>query len=192
MIRRKVAKMNGVFKSLEDEAFFLAYITSHFEKAPAAAIQDFPCSHTIDKARVIFAHGEYAQNIKQYAVLLDSENPDHYKRAGAMLHALYKSDIVTGIEFNASSWGTMEQVESGEVLGLSYGDSQQMIRFPMFYEAFHNEMLAFDLSYRLCWAYEPNPRGYDFGYLYNVCHYLKKNRDLTVDSLSMLFRSLMH
>jgi hypothetical protein len=30
------------------------------------------------------------------------------------------------------------------------------------------------------------------GYLYNVCHYLKKNRDLTVDSLSMLFRSLMH
>jgi hypothetical protein len=47
-------------------------------------------------------------------------------------HALYKSDIVTGIEFDASAYGTIEQVESGEVLGLSYGDSQQMIRFPIF------------------------------------------------------------
>jgi len=28
--------------------------------------------------------------------------------------------------------------------------------------------------------------------LHNICHDLKKNRDLTVDSLSMLFRSLMH
>jgi len=62
----------------------------------------------------------------------------------------------------------------------------------MFYDAFRNEMLAFDLSYRLCWAYEPNPREYDLGYLYSVCHYLKKNGGLTVDSLSMLFRSLMH
>jgi hypothetical protein len=137
-----------------------------------------------------FDQSANAQNA--YAILLDSENPDHYKRSGAMLHALYKSDIVTDIEFDASAYGTIEQVESGEVLGLSYGDSQQMIRFPIFYNSFHNEMLAFDLAYRLCWAYERNPREYDFGYLYNVCHYLKKNKDLTVDSLSMLFRSLMH
>ncbi|MVT70873.1 hypothetical protein GPL21_38100 [Bradyrhizobium pachyrhizi] len=69
---------------------------------------------------------------------------------------------MTDIEFEASQYGALEQVETGEVLGLSYGDSQQMSRFPMFYEAFHNQMVAFDLSYRLCWSYEPNPREYDF------------------------------
>lgn len=43
--------MNGVFKSLEDEGFFVDYVTAHLEKAPAATIQDFPCKHTIDTDR---------------------------------------------------------------------------------------------------------------------------------------------
>jgi len=56
----------------------------------------------------------------------DSEDPDHYKRAGAMLRALYKSDIVTGIEFAASSWGTIEQVESGARLRSSIAVAPQL------------------------------------------------------------------
>ena len=109
-----------------------------------------------------------------------------------MLHALYKSDIVTAVEFRASQYGFLEEIESGHVLGVDYAQAQQMIRFPLFYQSFHNQILAFNLAYQLCCAYEPNPRLYDFGYLYNVAHYLTKNRDLTVDSLPMLFRSLMH
>jgi hypothetical protein len=184
--------MNGIFKSLEDPAFFKKYVTESFETAPSAVIEDFPCEHTIDPERVQFSHGEYVQNIKQYEVLLHSENPDHYKRSGAMLHALYKSDIVTSVEFHASQYGSLEDVECGHVLGVDYSQAQQMIRFPLFYQSFHNQILAFNLAYQLCSAYEPSPRGYDFGYLYNVAHYLRKNRDTTVDSLSMLFRSLMH
>jgi len=128
--------MNGVFKSLESLAFFKKYVTESFETAPSAVIEDFPCEHTIDTERVQFAHGEYVQNIKQYAMLLDSENPDHYKRSGAMLHALYKSDIVTSVEFRASQYGSLEEIESGHVLGVDYVQAQQMIRFPLFYQSF--------------------------------------------------------
>ena len=63
--------MNGVFMSLEEEAFFVAYVTGHFEQLSRTS----PALTALIKVRIIFAHGEYAQNIKQYAVLLDSENP---------------------------------------------------------------------------------------------------------------------
>ena len=66
-----------------------------------------------------------------------------------------------------------------------------MLKFPDFYNSFHNEILSFDLAYQICAAYEDDPREYDFNYLRNMCHYLAKNKDLTVDSLSMIFRSLM-
>lgn len=42
-----------------------------------------------------------------------------------------------------------------------------------------------------CAAYEPEPRPYDFDYLHNVCRYLKANNNLSVDSLFILFKSLM-
>ncbi len=183
--------MDGLFAKLEDKKTFIGYVTAHFQNAPSVAIADFPCSHTVEPSRVEFAFGEYTQNVKQYSVLLDSKNPDHYKRSGGMLHALYNSKIIVAITYKPSKWGSIEELWSGTVLGLSYGDVQSMIRFPTFYEAFHNELLSFDLAYQLCAAYEPEPRGYDFGYLHNMCHYLRRNKDLTVDSLSMIFRSLM-
>jgi hypothetical protein len=67
--------MNAVFMSLEEEAFFVAYVTGHFEQAPRRLSRTSPALTALIKVRIIFAHGEYAQNIKQYAVLLDSENP---------------------------------------------------------------------------------------------------------------------
>jgi hypothetical protein len=85
---------------------------------------------------------------------IDSENPDHYKRSGATLHALYKSDVVASIEFDSSRHGTIEEVESARYWA---GDSQQLIHFRMFYEPFPNQTLVFDLAYRLCCAYEPDP-----------------------------------
>lgn len=166
-------------------------MTAHFETAPASVIADFPCDHTIDAKRVDVAYGDYKQKITEYSVLLHSVNPDHYKRSGAMLHALYKSKIVVGVQFRDSAWGSMEDLEAGTVLGVSFDHAQQILRFPVFYETFHNELLSFDLAYQLCAAYEDAPRDYDFDYLQNICHYLCKNKDLTVDSLSIIFRSLM-
>jgi hypothetical protein len=181
--------MDGIFKRLEQIDFFTDYVAGHFQSAPSAVIKDFPCKNTLSAERVKYSFGEYQQNIRAYAVLLHSENPDHYKRAGALLHALYKSKIISSISFHPSK----DEVEAGFAHGINYGEAQELVRFPIFYEDYHNQLLSFDLCYQCCAAYEPqNPPGYDFGYLYNVCHYLWKNKDLTVDSLSMLFRSLMH
>jgi len=181
--------MNGIFKSLEHENFYCSYVAGHFDKAPATVIENFPCTHTLSIERIKYSFGEYQQNIKTYSVLLHSENPDQYKRAGALLHALYKSKIITSVQFSP----TKDEVEANFALGINYGESQELIRFPNFYEDYHNQLLSFDLAYQCCAAYEAtNPAGYDFGYVYNVCHYLWKNKDLTVDSLAMLFRSLMH
>jgi hypothetical protein len=183
--------MNGLFTDLENPDFFRTYVTAHFERAPETVIADFPCDHTIDVKRVDVAYGDYRQKITEYSVLLHSANPDHYKRSGAMLHALCKSKIVVEVAFRDSKWGSMDDLESGTVLGVSFEHAQQMLKFPEFYKQFHNELLSFDLAYQLCAAYEDAPRNYDFSYLHNMCHYLCKNKDLTVDSFSMIFRSLM-
>ena len=37
---------------------------------------------------------------------------------------------------------------------VDYAQVQQMIRFPLFYQSFHNQILAFNLAYQLCTAYE--------------------------------------
>ena len=105
--------MNGLFPQLEDEGYFREYVTAHFQKAPAAVIADFPCEHAIDANRVGIAHGDYSQTIREYSVLLHSANPDHYKRSGALLRALYQSKIIVGVDFRASTWGSIEQVEIG-------------------------------------------------------------------------------
>lgn len=181
--------MNGIFKSLEDPEYFTGYVRDHYEKAPAAVVKDFPCVNSIGDDRIDVAFTQYTQNIKVYSVLLASENPDHYKRSGALLHALNNGKIITEVKFVADK----DWVESGFALGINYGEAKEKIEYPKFYEDYHNELLAFDLAYSCCSAYEDQePDGYDFGYLYNVCHYLWKNKDLTVDSLAMLFRSLMH
>ena len=129
-------KMNGLFTKLENPEFFRAYVTAHFKSAPEEAIADFPCDHTIDVERVDVAHGDYKQKITEYSVLLHSANPDHYKRSGAMLHALCKSKIVTAVDFRASKWGSMEDLEFVMALGVSFEHAQQMLKFPEFYKRF--------------------------------------------------------
>jgi hypothetical protein len=183
--------VNGLFAKLENKDFFVQYVGDHFKVAPQQAVADFPCDHTLDSDRIAFAFGEYIQNVKSFSVLLDSNNPDHYKRSGAMLHALYRSKIITEIEYSENNWGTIQEIDYDPPLGLSHNFAQAMIKFPMFYNSFHNEVVSFDLSYQLCSSYEESPTDYSFNYLHNICHYLHKNQDLTVDSLSMIFRSLM-
>lgn len=184
--------MADLFASLGEAEFFRKYVTRHFSQAPQAVIEDFPCANTVDAARVDLAYQSYTKSISEFAVLLHSENPDHYKRSGALLHSLYKSQIVTKVEFNEGKYGHLDEVEAGEKIGLSYTDAQSMAHMPRFYEDYYNQLLSFDLAYKCCVAYEDNPTTYNFEYLYNMCHYLWMNENLSVGSCAMIFRSLMH
>ncbi|WP_156394096.1 hypothetical protein [Methylobacterium sp. Leaf94] len=181
-----------IFNRLEDEGFFQEFIRNHFENVPGQVITDFGCTNKVDAERIKYAYIEYMQSIKGYTVLLHSENPDHYKRAGALMQALYKSKIITEVEFTDSDYGDLDAVEADHVLGLSYDDAQDMTRLPRFYREYHNQLLSFDIAYLCCASYEDEPRGFDINYLHNMCFYLWRNEDLSVDSCAMIFRSLFH
>lgn len=178
--------MNGLFRDLEDKQFFVDFVRARYLTGPSEINAVMNHKHVLDDGRLDYAYAEYMQNVSQFAVLLHSENPDHYKRAGALLHALYQSKIVTDLGLESSA----EELEAG-FTRVNVGDAQHVLKFVAFYEEFHNQMLAFNVAYQCCAAYEKEPRDYGFDYLHNVCRYLKANNNLSVDSLFLLFKSLM-
>ena len=179
-------QVNGPFVDLSDKNFFVGFVTDYLQAAPQEIASVMRCTPKVDSGRVELAYGAYHQNIEKFAVLLRSSNPDHYKRAGALLHALYQSEPVVSVGLESSS----EDLESG-FTRVTLGDAQHILSFVEFYEEFHNQMLSFDIAYRFCASYEPDPRGYNFDYLHNVCRYLKSNKNLSVDSFFIMFKSLM-
>jgi hypothetical protein len=179
-------QVDGLFDELNDQATFKKYLIEHFTKAPNE-LTLLTCTNQIDEARVDYAFGEYQQNLEKFSVLLKSKNPDHYKRAGALLHALYQSDIVTATKFDQQE---LDDLETGFMM-VSHGDAQHMLSFIDFYLENHNQILAFDFAYQCCDSYEKEPCAYDIDYLLNVCRFQKANPNMPVDVFFMLFKSLM-
>lgn len=144
------------------------------------------CDLDIDTERVIYAFQEYSQNIQRYSLLLNSSNPDHYKRSGALLHALYSSKIITSInpDFEA------KEIKNGMAFIHLHEEADAFAALE-FYQEYHNYIHAFDLAYRVCAAYETTPVQFDFDYLHNMCFYMQKNSALSVDTFFMIFKSLM-
>jgi hypothetical protein len=180
--------MSELFTQIEDKALFLKSVKEHFQQAPGEISWILKCDNALTDERVEFAYDEYKQNLAKFSVLLRSKNPDHYKRAGALLHALYRSKIIIDVHFDEKQ---LEDLETG-FLQISYGDAQHILKFVDFYKVAANEILSFDLAFRYCATYERAVRVYDVDYLLNVCHYLQTNTDLSVDSCFMLYKSLMH
>ena len=178
--------MDGLFADISNEEHFVNHITKSYEQVPRAIRSVMWCEQTVDAERVQHAFTLYTQNIETFKLYLASENPDHYKRAGALLHALYKSNCVIELKLESSS----EELDAGYTR-VAQGDAEAVISFVTFYEVYHNQLLAFDTAYRCCVAYEDDPQSYDFDYLHNVCRYLQANNNLSLDSMHMLFKSLM-
>src|SRR6185437_1283826 len=82
------AKMEDLFKRFDDDAVYMGeWIKQWFVSAP----EDLRChmivSVTVSDARIKLAIAAYRAEIAHYAEYLDSQNPDHYKRCGALLFA---------------------------------------------------------------------------------------------------------
>lgn len=184
--KTRAALVDELFDKLSDKDSFVRFVSEYFETAPAEIGAVMRCVPKLDRGRVELAFGEYHQNIERFAVLLHSSNPDHYKRAGALLHALYQAEPIVDIELES----TTEELEAGYTR-VTLGDAEHVLKFVEFYEQYHNHMLAFDLAYRCCAAYEAEPKVYDFDYLHNMCRYLASNKNLSVDSFFIIFKSLM-
>lgn len=178
--------MPDLFETLNDERTFCEFVRKNFVDAPREISAVMACDHTLSEARIRYAFNEYQQNLATFSVLLHSANPDHYKRAGALLHALSNAKIVEAIKFESSP----EDLAAGYTR-VSNGDAEHILQYVEFYDVYYNQTLAFNLAYKCCAAYEVEPKRYNFDYLHNVSHYLLTQSNLSLDSCFMIFKSLM-
>ena len=147
------------FAQLDDENTFIEIVCDHYKSAFKDFANYADCTPTINIDLVKFAHKEYLQNISTFVLRLDSKNPDQYKRAGSLLHALYQADAVIDVIFNDEK---LNKLEMNQEVGVSYGDAEYKIKAVEFYRTYTNEILEFDLAFRCCDTYEPSRKGYSF------------------------------
>lgn len=176
------------FEQLDEPTHYCAIVENHFLHAFGDIAQYADCQPVIDPGRLEFAHGEYLQNIASFKVLLDSENPDQYKRAGALLHSLYTAGAIVGVSYDQDM---VDHLDMNDKLGLSYDDAQHRLKLIEFYKLYANEMMAFDIAFRGCDLYEEGQRSYDYDFLSNVTYYLQANSALSVQSFAMIFKAFM-
>lgn len=178
--------MSDIFTTIAEQHGFVQFVEENYRNAVTPLNEFMECEIDIDTERVVYAYREYAQNIERYSLLLNSSNPDHYKRSGALLHALYSSRIITAIRPNYDR----AEINNGVAL-IHPHDTDRAFKVLEFYETYFDHIHAFNLAYRVCAAYEENPVAFDFDYLHNACFYMHKNTAISVDSFFMLLKSLM-
>ena len=174
------------FSDLDDENFFIDFVGRSLSVGPVQVTAIMGCQVVVDEDRLRHAFREYRQHINTFAIYLDSKNPDHFKRAGALLHALNYSKCISGLSLESTS----DELEAG-FTRVRHGDAMHNLKFIKFYESYHNEFMAFHIAYKACVLYEKDPASYDFDYLHNICRYLQANDNLSVDSLFIIFKSMM-
>jgi hypothetical protein len=174
------------FEQLDDKEFFVELVTDHHQHAWTEVNSQVGVTPVVSSERVEYAFETYHNNIVEIRVRLASQNPDHYKRAAALLDALNRAQIVTELEYDMS---VLEGLEQNTAVGLSHGDCQYRLKYVNFLETSCNQAMAFDLSFRCCQAYEKAAKGYSPNYLENVCHYLCHHDDKNVGSLYLILYS---
>ena len=177
---------NGLFSVIQEKDKFVSFVKAAENSTPKELEHFFSMKNHISEERVALAYDGYVYEIKRYAEYLNSHNPDHYKRSGALLESLCKGQIITGIDCEYSS----EDIEGG-LTRFNYFDSEHIVKFLSFHEEYYNEFAAFDISYRACCAYEANVKPLTFDMIHSICHYLKNN-GLPSDAYFMLFKALMY
>lgn len=171
----------------EDEATFVERVGAHFRNT-----HDYgdliSCSVEVDDDRLVWAHTEYQQGVREFSLKLTSGDPDHYKRCGALLRALYKIQPIVEVKFDPE----LEELDSPFTpVGVSHADSKYALSLGSTFYHYANEMQAFSFTYNVCATYEEKPTAISDDYIHTVCAYLKGNENLSADSLYMIFKSLM-
>jgi hypothetical protein len=173
------------FEQLDDEGFFTGLVLEHYRDGWIELTAKVGCVPVIDADRIKLAFGAYTQTLNEIKNLLHSQNPDHYKRAAALLDALVRAELITELNVDPAYYSSLED---NSAHGLSYDDCQFRLKFIEFYKEYCNQLMAFDLAFRCCAVYESAKKVYSPNYLENMCHYLKAQR--TVNSLNMIFKSV--
>lgn len=179
---------DNIFRAIEDKDAFISYVGDFLRSTPGELSPVLSCKITVDEERLKYAHTEYVQGVLKFSMYLQSGDPDHHKRAGALLHALYLSKPIVAVEFDPD----LENVDTlMQPPGVTYGLAEGALSFGHFFDDYHNEFAAFAIAYGTCRQYVEVPRDVDFDFIHTACTYLKNNGNLSVESLFMMFKSLM-
>lgn len=181
--------MSALFEQLEDREFFKTFVAGFFSRIPHEMDAVLECEVSVDEEKLDLAFDQYAENVAYFRARVFSENPDHYKRAGALLQALCEHNVIGSISFVAS----LDSIETGfSPLGINHSESSKAMPFARFFEEYANEMNSFIFTYRCCATYEKKPRTYDIDYLNTMCVFLKSETNQSAENTFLIFKSLMH
>ena len=177
----------NILRELDDEKYFVERLGSHFRN-----INDYggllSCTVTVEDDRLRWAHTEYQQGVSEFSIRLGSGDPDHYKRSGALLRALYRIKPIVNVQFEPE----LDDFDSlFAPLGVTHHDVTFALSLGRTFTLYHNELTAFSYAYNVCSMYEERPTQINDAYLHTMCVYLASNDNLSADSLYMVFKSLM-
>lgn len=175
------------FEDLNDRARFVEIVKNHLLNGWPESYDASKCKVTVDDKRIDLAYSTYALSLETYTVALQSQNPDQYKRAAALLHAIYETKPIVKIEWDHDK----EYYRDFSNVGVSYGDSQHWENYFTWFEEYSNYAVGFDLAFRCCSVYEDEQKVYSTDYLDNMCYYMATNSSISVASFVMIFKSFM-
>ncbi len=179
--------IKNVLRCLDDEAYFVDKVGAHFRNT-----EDYgdllSCRVEVDDQRLRWAHTEYQQGVREFSIRLGSGDPDHYKRSGALLRALYRIKPIVSIAFDPEldNFDTLSTP-----VGVTHADAEHQLSLGRIFATFANELTSFSYAYNVCTMYEEKPLQISDKYLHTMCAYLASNDNLSADSLYMIFKSLM-
>lgn len=112
------------FEQLDEEDFFLSFVQEYFEGGWQRVAQASHSHLIADPAVIKLAHQQYHLSVERYALALPSQNPDHYKRAGSLLHALYQNPIAE------VRWADeVARLKDQDAVGVSHADAEYWNNF---------------------------------------------------------------
>lgn len=186
------------FQNLDDKEGYCKILTELYREVPKKFSGILTCEINADNSEIENSYNEYCAYIKYFIETLESRNPDHYKRAGALLLALNGRDIVKSVDISFTS--SLSGVHDSCFLpvGVSYGDNEHLYPYLRMFEENPNSVMAFSICYRMMALYEKNVKNlfYTIEYYNIVCSLLEKDKRtgkhliISPDSAFLLFKSL--
>lgn len=175
------------FLELSNQKFFEQKIGQYYSQAPQLISSVITCDVKTNPTAVKAAFDKYQENMDFFTTTVKSGNPDHCKRAAALLNALYASQIITSLHFPVD----LEELDGGfSPVSFRYADIKHALPYIRLYNDNYNEIFAFSISFQIWGMYEQAYKKCNLDYVKNVCAYLKQNSDISLDDLFMMFKSL--
>lgn len=179
--------MASFFLDLDNKSAFEQKIGQFYSDAPKLISSVINCKVDRNEELIASAYDKYKENISFFTQTVRSGNPDHCKRAAALLQALYKSRIISNLNFPVD----LEELDGGfSPISFRHADIKHALPYIRLYNENYNEIFSFSISFQIWCLYEQTYKECTLDYVKNICAYLKQNTDASLEDLFMIFKSL--